>query len=74
MLHWSSATFHWHKVWVVLVLMLCLVAVNTIIDDYNCGTLGFVVEAAFPVLLHSTLSIAKVSESIDDQKILSTSL
>lgn len=74
MLRWYAFAFHWHKVRVVLVLVLCLVAVNSIIDDNNCGTLGFVVEAAFPVLLQATLSITKVSESIDDQEILSASL
>lgn len=58
----------------MLVLVLRLVAVDSIINDDNCGALGFVVEAAFPVLFHATLAIAEVSESIDDQKILSASL
>lgn len=48
-------------------IVLGLVALVALIDDNDGGAFCFVVETALPVLLVTALSIAEVSNAIEDQ-------
>lgn len=58
---------------IVLVVMLSLVAVVAFINDHYRRAFRLIVEAALPILLAASLSVAEVSESVEYKQMLTTS-
>lgn len=57
----------------MLMLVLSLIAVIAVVNDHNGWTSRLVIEAALPVLLAASLTVAEISEAVEHQQMLSTS-